>query len=72
MKIFLLTVGKTSQKNIKEEILLYTKRLSYYSDFELQEISSLKNSTKISQFELKKSEGQMIMKYLKSSDYVVL
>ncbi len=72
MKIFLLTVGKTSQKNIKEEILLYTKRLSHYTDFELQEISSLKSSTKISQSELKKSEGQIIMKYLKSSDYVVL
>ena len=72
MKIFLLTVGKTSQKNIKEEILLYTKRLSHYTVFELQEISSLKSSTKISQSELKKSEGQMIMKYLKSSDYVVL
>jgi 23S rRNA (pseudouridine1915-N3)-methyltransferase len=72
MKIFLLTVGKTSQKNIKEEILLYTKRLSYYTDFELQEIPSLKSSIKISQSELKKSEGQMIMKYLNSNDYVVL
>ena len=72
MKIVLLTLGKTSQKNIKEEILLYTKRLSHYTDFELQEIPSLKSSTKISQSELKKSEGQMIMKYLNSNDYVVL
>ena len=72
MKIVLLTLGKTSQKNIKEEILLYSKRLSHYTDFELQEIPSQKSSTKISQSELKKSEGQMIMKYLNSSDYVVL
>ena len=72
MKIVLLTVGKTSQKNIEEEILLYSKRLSHYTDFELQEIPSLKISAKISQSELKKSEGQMVMKYLNSSDYVVL
>ena len=72
MKIVLLTVGKTSQKNIEEEILLYSKRLSHYTDFELQEIPSLKISAKISKSELKKSEGQMVMKYLNSSDYVVL
>ena len=72
MKIVLLTVGKTSQKNIEEEILLYSKRLSYYTDFELQEIPSLKISAKISKSELKKSEGQIVMKYLNSSDYVVL
>lgn len=72
MKIVLLTLGKTSQKNIKEEILLFSKRLSHYTDFELHEIPSLKRSTKISKSELKKSEGQMIMKYINSSDYVVL
>ena len=72
MKIVLLTLGKTSQKNINEEILLYSKRLFHYTDFEFQEIPSQKSSTKINQSELKKSEGQMIMKYLKSSDYVVL
>ena len=72
MKIVLLTVGKTSQKNIEEEILLYSKRLSHYTDFELQEIPSLKISAKISKSEFKKSEGQMVMKYLNSSDYVVL
>ena len=42
------------------------------TDFELQEIPSLKISAKISQSELKKSEGQMVMKYLNNSDYVVL
>tara|TARA_E500000081_G_scaffold30426_1_gene34116 strand:- start:13 stop:486 length:474 start_codon:yes stop_codon:yes gene_type:complete len=72
MKIVLLTLGKTSQKNIKDEILLFSKRLSHYTDFELQEIPRLKSSTKISKSELKKSEGQMIMKYINSNDYVVL
>ena len=72
MKIVLLTVGKTSQKNIKEEIILYSKRLSHYTDFKLEEIPSLKSSTKFNHSELKKSEGQLIIKYLNSSDYVVL
>ena len=72
MKIVLLTLGKTSQKNIKEEILIYIKRLSHYTDFELLEIPSLKSSTKLNQSELKKSEGQMIMKSFNNSDYVVL
>ena len=72
MKIVLLTVGKTSQKNIKEEIILYSKRLSHYTDFKLEEIPSLKSSTKFNQSELKKSEGQLIIKYLNRSDYVVL
>ena len=72
MKIVLLTVGKTSQKNIKEEIILYSKRLSHYTDFKLEEIPSLKSSTKFNKSELKKSEGKLIIKYLNSSDYVVL
>ena len=72
MKIVLLTVGKTSQKNIKEEIILYSKRLSHYTDFKLEAIPSLKSSTKFNQSELKKSEGKLIIKYLNSSDYVIL
>ena len=54
-----------------EEIERYVAK-SKFTNFELQEIPSLKSSTKISQSELKKSEGQMIMKYLNSNDYVVL
>ena len=72
MKIVLLTVGKTSEKYLIEGIDQYKKRLKNYTKFEVIEISNVKKSKNFSNSELMKKEGELVMKYLQSSDYLVL
>ena len=72
MKIVLLTVGKTSEKYLIEGIDKYKKRLKNYTKFEMIEILNVKKSKNFSNSELMKKEGELVMKYLQSSDYLVL
>ena len=72
MKIVLLTVGKTSEKYLIEGIDQYKKRLKNYTKFEVIEISNVKKSKNFSNSELMKKEGELVMKHLQSSDYLVL
>ena len=72
MKIVLLTIGKTSEKYLIEGITQYQKRLKHYTHFEMLEILNIKNAKNFSNAELTKSEGELILKQLQSSDYLVL
>ena len=72
MKIVLLTVGKTSEKYLIEGIDQYKKRLKNYTKFEMIEILNVKKSKNFSNSELMKKEGELVMKHLQSSDYLVL
>ena len=72
MKIVLLSVGKTSNDYVKAEFVSYVKRLSHYIDFESIEIPNIKNSKNLSKIELKRKEGEYIIKVLLSNDYIVL
>ena len=72
MKIVLLTVGKTSEKYLIEGIDQYKKRLKNYTKFEMIEIINVKKSKNFSNYELMKKEGELVMKHLQSSDYLVL
>ena len=72
MKIVLLTIGKTNEKYIAEGISQYVKRLRHYVHFEMNEISSLRNTKNFSKAELMKKEGGLILKQLQSSDHLVL
>ncbi len=72
MKIVLLTVGKTSEKYLIEGIDQYKKRLKNYTKFEMIEILNVKKSKSFSNSELMKKEGELVMKHLQSSDYLVL
>jgi len=72
MKIVLLTIGKTSEKYLIEGIAQYQKRLKHYTQFEMLEISNLKNAKNFSNAELMKKEGELMMKKLQYSDHLVL
>ena len=72
MKIVLLSVGKTSNDYAKTEFGSYVKRLSHYIDFESIEIPNIKNSKNLSKLELKRNEGESIIKFILSNDYVIL
>ena len=68
----MLLIGKTDDTNIKLAIEGYEKRLKHYISFEMQVIPDVKNAGKMNALELKEREGEMILKAVKPSDYLVL
>jgi len=72
MKVLLLTVGKTDDLFFAQIIEEYKKRVNYYISFEMNVVPDLRNRKKLTEKEQKTEEGNMILKTLQSSDYVVL
>lgn len=72
MKITLLTIGKTTQKNIDELIRMYAARVSHYVDFSVESIPDLRSTRGLTELQQKIREGEMILAALKPSDRVVL
>jgi len=72
MKIVLLTISKTSEKYLIGGIQDYQKRLKHYTQFEIIEIPNIKKTQNFSKSELMKKEGELILKQLQNSDYVIL
>ena len=72
MKIKLIVVGKTKSKYLVDGEIEYEKRLKHYTKFEEITIPDVKHSGKLSESELKKKEGQMILAKLENSEHVIL
>lgn len=72
MKINFLCIGKTDDKAIKDMINYYKMRLPKYWDFELLEISDIKNARNLPSDLLKKEEAKQFFHYIDSTDWVVL
>ncbi|MEG1556493.1 MAG: 23S rRNA (pseudouridine(1915)-N(3))-methyltransferase RlmH [Bacteroidales bacterium] len=72
MKIKLLWIGKEEGDVFNDAILQYIKKLSFYTPFETIIIPYLKNAKSISFEEQKKKEGELILKKLENTDFVVL
>lgn len=72
MKITLLQVGKTVSHEFQTIIGDYAGRVSHYCPFDIVTIPELKNTKALSQEMQKRQEGELILKQLQDSDYVVL
>jgi len=72
MKIVLLVIGKTNEHYLSEGIAQYHRRLQYYTKFEIYEIANIKNAKNLSYSELKKKEGESILRIIQPSDHLVL
>lgn len=72
MKTRLIVVGKTNDKNMISGIEDYVGRIKHYMPFDIVVIPELKNTKKLSADVQKEMEGELILKQLSSSDYVVL
>ena len=72
MKIVLLAIGKTKEQYLIEGISQYQKRLNHYTQFELLEIPNIKNANNLSDSELLRKEGELILQLLQPSDHLVL
>ena len=72
MKIKVLAIGKTDDKNLNLLIERYEKRLRHYIKFEMEVIPDLKNAKNLSEKEQKEKEGELILKKVGPSDQLWL
>ncbi len=72
MKISLLAIGKTDDKNLNNLIEEYTKRLKHYVPFVVDIIPDIKKAKNLSEAQQKLLEGQEILKRLAPSDTLIL
>jgi 23S rRNA (pseudouridine1915-N3)-methyltransferase len=71
MKITLLVVGKTTETHIETGTAKYFKRLAHYINFSFKVIENIKQSGLQADL-TKKKEGELILKTIQESDYVIL
>ena len=71
MKIKLIVVGKTKKNELITLINDYLKRINFYIKFNIVEVTSLK-SKKINEKELKKIEGENILKNIEKNEVLFL
>ena len=72
MKIKLLCIGKTNFKFIDEGMELYHSRLKYFIELEQVFIPDIKNTKNMPVDEIKKKEGQSLLKNIAQGDFVCL
>ncbi len=72
MRITLRVIGKTDFEWIKEGLGLYTRRLSHYIPFAVEEIPEPKFPVSATQDFVKEKEGVLLLSGLKPSDEVIL
>jgi 23S rRNA (pseudouridine1915-N3)-methyltransferase len=72
MKIKLLTIGKTDDKNLISLIDRYQQRLKHYINFELEIIPDIKNVKNLSEAQQKEKEGALILKKLLPTDVLIV
>jgi 23S rRNA (pseudouridine1915-N3)-methyltransferase len=71
MKISFWSVGKANEPYIKEGVEEFTKRITRYFPVEWNIIAVPKNAATLSETDLKKKEGEVILQLLKPEDFLV-
>ena len=72
MRINLICIGKTDDKEISGLIKYYQNRLPKHWNFEITEIPDVKNAKNLSPDLLKKEEAKLFLNQTENSDFVVL
>jgi len=72
MKITLLAIGKTDNKQLQSLMNEYIKRLGFYISFEINVIPDIKNAKNLSETLQKQAEGDEILKRITKADTLIL
>lgn len=72
MKIKLLCIGKTDNKQLRSLIDDYSKRLNHYIKFDIETIPDIKKAKHLSKAQQKEKEGAIILSKISPSDHLVL
>jgi 23S rRNA (pseudouridine1915-N3)-methyltransferase len=71
MKIQLWSIGKAHEKELKAAIEDFTDRSNKYFSVEWTILPVPKNAGMLSEMDLKKKEGELILQWLQDKDYLV-
>ncbi|RTL59330.1 MAG: 23S rRNA (pseudouridine(1915)-N(3))-methyltransferase RlmH [Sphingobacteriales bacterium] len=71
MKISFWSIGKNHEPYVKAGIEDFTKRISKYYPVEWTIIPLPKNSGMLSEMDLKKKEGEIVLDWLQKEDYLI-
>ena len=72
MRINLLCIGKTDDREIKNLINYYLPRLPKHWNFEMVEIPDVKNSKNLSPDQIKKEEAKLFLNHFEPGDYLII
>ena len=72
MKIKLLCIGKTDDKNLVKLNTNYQLRLQHYIKVEMEIIPDVKKTKNLSENQQKELEGELILKKIKATDQLIL
>jgi 23S rRNA (pseudouridine1915-N3)-methyltransferase len=72
MKLQFWSVGKANEPYVKDGIELFTKRISNYYPVEWHIVPMPKNAATLSEIDLKKKEGEILLNLLEKDDYLVV
>lgn len=72
MKTILYAIGKTDDEYLNTGIAKYCQRIVRYTPFEFVALPDIRNSKSMSEALQRTKEGELILKQLEQSDYVVL
>lgn len=72
MKIHLWSVGRQHESYVEEGITLFTKRIAHYYPVQWNLLPVPKHTGMMSEMDIRKKEGAMILDLLKKDDYLVL
>jgi 23S rRNA (pseudouridine1915-N3)-methyltransferase len=72
MNISFWSVGKKNESYVNEGVEDFTKRISRYFKVEWNILPVPKNAGMMSEMDLRKKEGEMILQWLGKDDYLVL
>jgi 23S rRNA (pseudouridine1915-N3)-methyltransferase len=72
MRITLIESGKTRDSFIREGVEQFRKRVVRYVPFKIETIPDLKNTRNMTMGEVKDQEGNLLLKRIRTGDYMVL
>jgi 23S rRNA (pseudouridine1915-N3)-methyltransferase len=71
MKISFWSIGKAHDSHFKDGINEFTKRISKYFPVEWNIIPVPKNAGMLSEMDLKRKEGEIVLQWLRQDDYLI-
>jgi len=72
MQVSLIMTGKTKEPFIENGLNQYVKRISKYLSFNIKVVKGVKNAKKMSVDEIKKEEGEMLMRKIPEGSEIIL
>lgn len=72
MKLQFVVIGKTIDKHLNALIGEYTERVKHYIPYDMDVIPELKNTKSLTIDQQKQKEAELLQKFLREGDYVVL